>query len=307
MEPLHVAVAVDFSPEADRAVRLGFELARASGGELILLHAIERPDDLPIVSLRPELSRAIETRRSRAASAAERDRTRLAELCDQLSAQGGATVLHSVLDGRPDLVVPRAARELGADLLLVGTHGRTGLRWFFLGSVAERMIRSSEIDVLVARGDGPAPGGFRRILVATDFSPQADRALDRAMTLAAGDAVIDVVHFTGGHPAGELHDQLRSLGDHDPDEVLIADLAAAGETLVSAHVRPGRVPRFSVVRQRAIPGIVHRLEALPYDLVALGSHGRRGLERLVLGSVAETVARRAPCSVLITRGRDAPG
>ena len=301
MERLQVAVAVDFSPESDIAVRQGLELARASRGELILLHAIEWPGELPTTSLRPEVSRAIETRRSQAARAVDRDRERLADLCDRLSTEG-AKVLHSVLEGHPELVVPRAARELGADLLLVGTHGRTGLGWFFLGSVAERIVRSSDIDVLVARGDGPALGGFHRILVATDFSPQADRALDRAMSLAASDAVIDVAHFYGGHPAAELHDELRSLGDQDLDEVLVADLRAAGEAMVSERRAGGRAPRFSVVSQRAVPGIVHRLEAQPYDLVALGSHGRRGIARVVLGSVAETVARRAPCSVVIARG-----
>jgi nucleotide-binding universal stress UspA family protein len=111
-----------------------------------------------------------------------------------------------------------------------------------------------------------------------------------------------VVHFYGGHPATELHDQLRSLGHQDLDEVLVADLKAAGEMLLSDRRVAGRAPRFSVVTQRAIPGIVHRLEAQLYDLVALGSHSRRGVARFVLGSVAETVARRAPCSVLVAKG-----
>lgn len=306
MERLQVAVAVDFSPESDLAVRQGGELARASNGTLILLHAIEWPDEVPTSSLRPELSRAIETRRSRAEAAVARDRERLAALCDQLSGRG-YKVFHSVLEGHPDQVIPRHARALGADLLMVGTHGRTGLRWFFLGGVAERIVRSGEMDVLVARGDGPAPGGFHRILVATDFSPPAERALDRAMSLAANDAVIDVVHFCGGQPIAELHDERRSLGGQQLDEVLVADLRATGELLLSDRAVGGRRPRFSVVTGRAIPGIVHQLEAGPYDLVALGSHGRRGVARFVLGSVAETVARRAPCSVLIARARHEPG
>lgn len=297
---MRIAVAVDFSPESELAVRQALELARAGGGELILLHAVEWPDDVAAPSLRPEVSRALETRRAHLLTVFARDRERIAELRRSLTGQG-AEVSQSVVEGQPGLVVPAAARELDADLLAVGTHGRTGLSWFFLGSVAERIIRGSALDVLVARGEATGRGGFHRILVATDFSPSADRALDRAMSLAARGAAIDVVHFEGGHPAAELHDQLRSLGDQDLDEVLVADLRAAGELMVSERATPGHVPRFSVSRQRPIPGIVHRLEAERYDLVALGSQGRRGLPRFVLGSVAETVARRAPCSVLVVK------
>lgn len=300
MAPLRIAVAVDFSAESALAARQALELVRAVGGELLLLHAVEWPDEVAGPSLRPEVSRALETRRARFAQAFARDQEALAVLRQSLAGQG-AVVSQSVVEGHPETVLPAAARELGAELLLVGTHGRTGLGWFFLGSVAERILRASPIDVLVARGEGAARVGFHRVLVATDFSPAADRALARVMALAAKDAAIDVVHFYNGHPYAELHDQLRSLGDRDLDEVLVADLRAFGEKLVADQATPGHAPRFSVVRQRPIPGIVHRLEAEPYDLVALGSHGRRGLPRLVLGSVAETVARRAPCSVLIAK------
>lgn len=300
MGPLRIAVAVDFSPESELAARQALELARATGGEVALVHAVEWPDEVAAPSLRPEVARALETRRSHLAQAFALDQERLAQLRQSLSGQG-VEVSQSVVEGHPETSLPEAARELGAALLLVGTHGRTGLSWFFLGSVAERIIRASEIDVLVARGEGAARGGFHRVLVATDFSTAADRALARAITLAAKDAVIEVVHFYAGHPYAELHDQLRSLGDQDLDEVLVADLRAAGELLVADKAARGRAPRFSVARQRAIPGIVHRLESERYDLVALGSHGRRGLTRFVLGSVAETVARRAPCSVLIAK------
>lgn len=300
MGRLRIAVAIDFSTESELAARQAVEFARATGGDVVLVHAVEWPDEVAGPSLRPEVSRALETRRHHLAQAFARDQEQLALLRQSLSGHG-AEVSQSVVDGHPETSIPEAVRELGADLLLVGTHGRTGLKWFFLGSVAERIIRASEIDVLVARGELTAGGGFHRVLVATDFSPPADRALARAMALAARDAVIDVVHFYGGHPYAELHDQLRTLGNQDLDEVLVADLRAAGELLVAEKAGRGRAPRFSVVRQRPIPGIVHRLEEEPYDLVALGSHGRRGLPRFVLGSVAETVARRAPCSVLIAK------
>lgn len=290
MDTQRIAVAVDFSPESDLAVRHAIDLARANGAEILLVHAIDLPDPpapIPLATLRPELARALESRQRHGERAADRDREQLAGLCRILVEQGVRVVTHLV-QGHPDLAVTDAARELGADLVVLGTHGQDGLRWFPLGSVAERIIRRSDTDVLVARRDGSARDGFYRILVATDFSPTAARALERALSLATSDSVIDVVHFAPASGGKEL------------EEMLVADLRSAGELLVSTRASCNR-PRFSVVTERPVPGIMGRLESARYDLVALGSHGRRGVERFFVGSVAEAIARRAPCSVLIAK------
>ena len=282
-----IAVAVDFSPESELAARQALELARASGAELVLVHAYEWLPELPFPA------RAVENRVVDVDRAIARECDRLAEWREDVVGHGPA-VSQTVIEGYSDVAVTEAARELGAHLLVVGTHGRTGLRWFALGSVAESIIRRSSTDVLVARGADRARGGFHKILVATDFSLLADRALERALDLAAPDASIEVVHF---HTPHHVRDDRAAH-----DQVVMEELRAAGERLTAGKVAKSGAPvRFSIAAGRPIPGIVHRLEAEGHDLVALGSQGRRGFEHLALGSIAQAVARRAPCSVLVAK------
>jgi nucleotide-binding universal stress UspA family protein len=75
-----------------------------------------------------------------------------------------------------------------------------------------------------------------------------------------------------------------------------------GAELLARKAAPGLEILLHVFTERPVPGIIHWLETHACDLVALGSHGRRGIRRLVLGSVAENVVRHAPCSVLVAHG-----
>lgn len=296
-----IAVGIDFSPESELAARQAVDIARHAGGEVVLVH-VAGTVELPAAAPRsdPSLHAAMEAYRATIARSVARVRHRLEDLRERLSGQG--PVISQVLaEGFPDAGLCSAARELGADLIAVGTHGRTGLGWFFLGSVAQHVVRASTTDVLVARREEAARGGYRRILVATDFSPPSERALDRALELAAPGAAIDVVHFYHLPPVVGLDGMSHGFG---PMEARLADeLRVEGERLLSARrSSSGPSLQFHVRHTSATPGVVHWLEEQPFDLAALGSHGWRGFRHAILGSVAETVVRRASCSVLIARG-----
>ena len=87
---------------------------------------------------------------------------------------------------------------------------------------------------------------------------------------------------------------------------LIMETARARvEALAAGHARAGASISAHVVDAAPVPGLVHRLEQRPHDLAVVGASGRRGIRRLGLGSVAEAVVRRAPCSVLVARGHAA--
>jgi nucleotide-binding universal stress UspA family protein len=303
-----IAVGIDFSPESEIAAHQALDLARHIDGELVLVHAGAMVE-IPVVprSSPPATAQVVEVYRSQLELTLERDRQRLAELRQRLSG-GGATVSHVLVEGFPDEGVTAAARDMGAELLVLGTHGRTGLKWFFLGSVAQRVVRMSETDVLVARGnDGVARGGYHRILVATDFSPSSVRAYEGVQRLAAAGAKIDVVHFFHGAPRVELYDSIRNaLGSQDLARTIAAELTERGQRFIAERSRNDLAVQFHVVPDAPLPGILHWLEQQRFGLVALGSHGRRGFHRFAVGSVAEAVARRAPCSVLVARGPTAP-
>lgn len=298
---MKIAVGIDFSPESNVAARQAVAIARHLGAEVVLVHA-QLFVELPQVGPEPEaqVRAAVDSYRSMLARELEESRTRLGELRASLAGQG-AEVSQVLVEGATDEALCSAARELGADLFVVGTHGRTGLRWFFLGSVAQRVVRSSTVDVLVARRDGAGAGGFKNVLVATDFSPPSVRALDRALELVAPDGRVDILHCLPFRSIG-LWTEGAVAWDLELEAALEQNLRAQGQALVAARRRPGGpTVDFHLLREPPTPGIVHWLETRPCDLAVLGSHGRKGFRRAVLGSVAEAVVRRAPCSVLVAR------
>ena len=300
-----IAVGVDFSPESELAARQALEIARHVGAELVLVHS-RFTLELPPIGPDPDdkVRAALDTVRSRIAGEIERDRERMAALRQRLSGQG-PVVSQALAEGVADEALSSAAREVGTDLLVVGTHGRTGLRWFFLGSVAERVVRHAPMDVLVARREDAGRGGFHDVLVATDFTPASVRALDRALDLVAPGGRIQVVHCQPMSPVA-LWGEGAAPYQAELDVALEAEMRRQGEKLLAARRRPGGPTlSFAIRREPPALAIVHLLEARRFDLAVLGSHGRTGFRRFFLGSVAEAVVRRAPCSVLIARGQPA--
>ena len=295
-----IAVGIDFSHEATLAARQAVEIARHVGGEVVLVHSQLHVELPPVTGHAPEVQQALATYRSQLAAALEQSRDKLAALRTQLAGQG-PEVSQVLVEGLTDEALVAAARDLPADLFVVGTHGRTGLRWFFLGSVAQRVVRLSPGDVLVARREAVGRGGFRNLLVATDFSPASTRALDRALELSSPQGRIDVLHCQELMPIGLWAEGSMTV-DVELERALEQDLREQGEKLVASRRRPGGPAlEFHLLREPPAAGITHWLETRPSDLAILGSHGRKGFRRAVLGSVAETVVRRAPCSVLVAR------
>jgi nucleotide-binding universal stress UspA family protein len=289
MEISRIVVGIDFSPESEVAAKYGVKIARHTGAEVVLVHAGMVPDQslpLPRNEAAREWQRIVDERLAA-------DRRKLEELRERLASQS-PEVSHMMIDGFADTALCEAGKQLGADLLIVGTHGRTGLKRFLLGSVAERVVRLYERNVMVARpGAQEGSAGFQRILVPTDFSVHAEDALRLALVLAAPGATVDVLHAWDTPPelalewTGPILDELAEQAQ------------ASGEKLLQKYRREELTITYHAMRARAIAGIADRLHQHEHDLVVMGSHGRRGLRRFLLGSVAEKTIRHAPCSVIV--------
>lgn len=177
----------------------------------------------------------------------------------------------------PALALAEAAATLDADLIVVGAARPGALAAPFVRTTATRLFRIARVPVLVL--DGLWPEGAP-VVAATDLSELAPRAFDRGVPLARAlsgrDAAVRALHVSGDDDAGRR---------------LAAFLAEHGSATlpVTALVRPGDPARETV-------DACHELGA---GLLVLGTHGRQGLERIVMGSVAEAVLRAAPCSVLV--------
>lgn len=189
----------------------------------------------------------------------------------------------------------------GFDLILLGTHGRTGLRRLFLGSVAERVVREAGAPVLVVHLDAtpPAVTGPLKVLVPIDASEIDLGPLKLAQQWIGPDAELHVVYALADLRLYEEIGLLRDWTHEHPhrewaENQLNAALQEAGIEAV-LHFTSS----FS-----ANPGgeLAEVAAALGVDLVAMPTHGRRGLQRLAYGSVAERLVRASPCAALVVRG-----
>lgn len=296
----HIVVGTDFSPEAETAAKHALHVAHLTGATITLVHAcaIIAPPSASVAGPWTELMQ-----RQLA------ENTRKLELLREAMSGQDRVVSHLLVDDVPDAAIVDVAARLGADLVIVGTHGFTGIKHLLLGSVAERVLRHSRSSVMIARRPEPEPPpepaidlrgrGYGSILVPTDFSDSSEQSLDMATSLAADGAIIEVWHWWNSPYGGPLPDP-EALRQE------LADAArAAGEDMIRRHRDPRYRLSLHIAEGPAKHGIQQQLTSGPgYDLVAMGSHGRRGITRWLLGSVAEATARHAPCSVLIARRPD---
>jgi nucleotide-binding universal stress UspA family protein len=275
-----IAVGVDFEQPSEIAWRHAAGLARSWDAPLILIHLIPSHGGLSM-----RLAEAVTKLREDQRLLAQR---RLADIAGTIASRG-VEVRRELIDGVADDELGNAAAETGARLLVVGSHGHGRIARFFLGSVAERSARISEIDVLVARA---AEATYRRILVPIDFAVRSTWAVDRAVAMAGPETEIDLLHCVDSRGS-------ESLAAEALTEGMRKDAAGRGARMVERN--PHRRMRYVDRIGSPALGIIEQLDDADYELVVMGSHGRTGLKRLLLGSVAERIVRHAPCSVLIVK------
>ncbi len=295
-----IVAGVDLSVPSEQALERAAALAQLNNASLVMVHA--QADDAPIENVDNEVLKQLGE-----VSAAVRaeEAKRLGEKVHALTARGiNVELVHRV--GPPGEVVSEIAKERGAELIVIGTHGHTGLHRFLLGSVATSVLRHAPCDVLVCRGTtGPSP--FLRPIVATDFSPAAARALRNAAALTSHRAPIEIVHawqLPAGSWGATLLGQARFPWSTVRDAVLSSAQAQA-DKLVAGFQDIGHPLHVQLIQGPPQSVITDAAEQGAHDLIAIGTHGHRGFRRLLLGSVAESTVRHAPCSVLVAHGEHA--
>ncbi len=186
-----IIIGIDFSEYSLRAVEQGLLIGRKYDAQVVFVHAgsiPEQPQGLP-ASMEPVAAQFAEILQERC----KQSREQLTAL-RQRHDDGAGRISHKLIDSLPVPGLIDAANELQADLVVVGTHGRTGFDRFMMGSVAERLIRHAPCSVMIARGSHLGPASYKRILVPTDFSRTAEQALELAAGLVGADGTIDILH-----------------------------------------------------------------------------------------------------------------
>ena len=284
----------DFSEFSERARDHAIALAQWYDSELAVLHVVPHaaavwayPPSVSPSSLEPVPRDQIQAELERFLEPARRVGTR-------------ATVC--IVDGNPAAQIVEQARGGGVDLVVLGTHGRSGFERWAVGSVAEKVLRRASCPVMVCGpSEDPTPPPhalFKRILCALDFWESSSRALTYALSLAQeANAHLTLLHVIEDIP----EDQHRHPGLQEYRKLMEAELRARLSRAVPDDVRNWCEPQEIVAEGRAYKQILRIAEEQAADLIVMGVQGRSALDLLVFGSTTHHVVRRATCPVLTIR------
>ncbi len=282
-----ILVATDLSSAADEALRQGHERAQA-GASLIVCHVMPRFSAVPGLSPESDEPASVQFLELRHRISEEIVRRTVA-----VTGRKAADFEVLLEEGHAYAAIVARAEERRADLIVVGSHGATGLARVLLGSVADKVIRYAHCPVLIAR-----PSKLTgRILVATDLSEPSFPAIAAAAREARRtDKALTVVHCIETVTSYGFELPGMWPREYEHSEKLKTD-AALQDVLARQEVTGDR----RVVTGSPVASILSVCDELRPDLLVVGTRGRTGLRRVILGSVAEAVARLAPCSVSIVR------
>jgi nucleotide-binding universal stress UspA family protein len=301
MRITRVLCPVDFSDPSLRALHHAAAVAAWYHAPLDVLHVVPEPMPaalpLMMVGLRP----AAEDVKAVAARA-------LGDFI--VRARLAAPRRAEVRDGPAVETIVGYAAEIGADLLVMGSHGREGLGHLLFGSTAERVLHKAPCPVLVVPLHAAEPSSadrvrFSRILCAVDFSPPSARGLELALSLAreAGGS-LTVLHVVEALTEPEL-EALPPTGVRLHVDALTSQARERLHASVPREAHAWADVVETVRYGRAALAILREAEERGADLIVLGAEGHRGLGRMMLGSATHTVVRRAACPVLTVRAVDA--
>jgi nucleotide-binding universal stress UspA family protein len=293
-----ILVPLDGSDLAERALTVAAALARRRGSALRLVHVHQRVEADPIyMDGFPVLDEHLRSLRR------VHERAYLEGARDRLAA--GVSTSVALLDGPPAPAIADDARAKEAALIVMTTHERGGLERALLGSVADQLVRTSSVPLLlVPGGSGSRSCHFGRIVVPLDGSSVSERILEHALYLAHSDPPAELVltNVVQPPPRGKWVGNAPIDGNTGPHEQNARRyLDGVARRLIAAGAR---VQASVLVASDVASAVLNFARDANADVIALATHGRSGLKRLALGSVADRLVRVATTPVLILRPRE---
>jgi nucleotide-binding universal stress UspA family protein len=301
MKPLRkLLVPLDESAASAQATDYALGLAKRQGAQIVFTHSVDLtsaaaacPDPYGgagIAAMLDALEAEGKSLLSRVAARAQ---------------NAGITATTVEAAGPPVAAILDVVRGRDIDAVVMGTHARTGLSRLVLGSTTEGVLRRCDIPVFVVPPsdvpDAGRPFTLDRIEVALDASEPAAAALELTLALAQPGrtklVIANVLDARAEHGARPSH--------YPAPAALVEQRENARELVAAAVDRAASagIDAESALLEGSPPGhLVHLAIANGADLIAIGTHGRRGIERMLLGSVAESVLRRAQAAVLVVPG-----
>jgi len=281
-----VIVATDTTSDSDAAFPIAAAIAASANADPSIVSVIS-PSNMPmygvdgmVVSMEPA-----EDMEERRASSAHAQTMRMVP--------GAKPWPVTIATGEPAQEITRSAREMNARLIVVGRGRHSGLDRLLGGETVLRMLQLGDTPVFAVEPTLTSPP--RRVVIATDFSPFSLYAAQVAMTVAAPDATIWLLHV--GPPYDESVPYLKKHAEAYREMATLA--FARMQSVLPVGRRNYQTVALTGTAPDALLAFVAEHQA---DLVVSSTHGYGFLRRMLLGSVAATLVRRAPCSVLVVPG-----
>jgi nucleotide-binding universal stress UspA family protein len=246
---------------------------------------------------------------------AKRESEQILKAGAALLARASHVATTEVLLGSPRKGISAYASEWGADLILTGSHGHSAIGRFLMGSVAQGILRTAGCSVEIVRytAEGRPPSSYpMKMLLATDGSECSLAAVRSVLARPWPAGTILKVLSVEEPVTIDMPIEASSLASIYPASLLdklVADARALATRAVETARKMLLQAGMKVLDQGPIPvgdpraAVLDQAQAWPADLIVLGSHGRRGLDRFLMGSVAESVAVHAHCSVEVIHGK----
>ncbi len=300
----HVLCPTDLSEASLPAFRYAAAVARWYGATLTVLHVV--PSFEPMAGPSEWVG---DSEPVPAALPPEAVRAEMARLLPLGQADGTTVTLVARAGGAASVIVDQAVGS-SADLIVMGTHGRTGFNRLLMGSVAEKVVRQAPCPVLTIPPAAPASAkeqpSFSRILCPVDFSPASEQAVGFALDLArqagGGVTMLSVVEWLA---------EEQPIGESDFDIAAIREqMAAKARTrlhaLLSDESRTWCDIEELVTYGRAHREVARLAAERGADLIVIGAQGRGGVGLALFGSTTQQVIRSATCPVLVVHAPGAP-
>jgi nucleotide-binding universal stress UspA family protein len=293
-----ILIPLDGSPLAEQALPLGTSIARRSGASIVLLQVIPIP-----VSAIGDALQGITALDDQLAATREFAEEYLRTVAQRLEKQGVPTSFATII-GSPGECIAEVADRRKVTAIVMSTHGRAGISRWALGSVTDRVLHLTGRPMFILRSNGavqmepPLLPEFKRIVVALDGSPLSEQMLPHATALARAygaelrlfqSVAFPMMEWGETELAAEWWERVRQ-GSREYLQRLVEQLHAEDENLQVVYEMGTGAPANAILQYASDCGA---------DLIAMTTHAREGLSRVILGSVADRVVRASHVPVLV--------
>ncbi len=283
-----IVVGYDESLSSKAALKEASLRVKRQGGTLVLVHAVFF-DQEEFAILPSQMEKRFEFGTHVCLDAKK-------SLHDEFGLNG--SVESFVCEGEPPAVIVETAQGKKADLIALGTYGRKGLKRLLMGSVTSQVILNSPCDVLVVKKPcEKCAGAYGSLLVPFDGSDTSQKALTRACELSKSDgSEISVLYVIPRY---------EEMMDFFKTETIKKSLYREAEKIVEGakKIAAAQGAQIKAVVQEGHAGekIVEIADKFKNDLIVMGTHGWRGMDKAILGSTAERIIAYASCPILIVK------